>query len=390
MRVPFYKARLSAREFQRVKEVMESGWLTTASVCAEFEREFATMAGVKHAVAVNSCTSALFLVFRFLRQMMQHDQPRVIMPTWTFVATATAAQQAGFDIMFADCEPETLNMDLDKLESLLKQREFDVVLPVHFAGEPVDLDRVKLVCLEGRAEESTHIFEDCAHATGSYYKDKHVGTQTFAGCFSFYATKNITSGEGGMVTTNNSELAEWVRIARNHGLQSDAAERYTLGKWVKPMCEAEGYKMNLPDVLAAIGVEQLKSLTDFVKMRKTLADLYDDRILKMNIRLGEELVRPLKRSSRIAPHLYVLLLNAKINRDKLAAYLVERGVEVHMHYMPVHLHPWYLAYEADCPVAEELATRALSLPFWVDMPVERRALHYVSEMLERGLRAQLR
>lgn len=394
MRVPFYRVKFEEDDFAAVRAVMESGWLTTAKVAKEFEAELAKYTGAKHALAVNSCTSALWLVLRAMREKKASKtvnwrmrNPVAAVPTWTFVATATAAQHAGYDVVFVDCEPGTLNMDLDHLERLLEKHTIDVVIPVHFAGESVDMARLKKIASASKSKPM--VLEDCAHSIGTFVDGKHSGTFGDAGAFSFYATKNITSGEGGAVITDDDFIAEWVRKARNHGLGSAAADRYTSGSWVKPTVEAEGYKMNFPDVLAAIGLQQLRKLPSFVKARQDLASVFDAQIGGVCTMLDGPFVRTLQRSSNTCPHLYVVVFDDRVDRDAVANKMAEQGVEVQMHYVPVHLHPWWQTRaiapdHAELKNAAKMNKKVLTLPFWIGMPAEMVARTF--EVLEDALR----
>ena len=373
MRVPFYRASIGDEELNAVVKVLKSGWLTTGEVCREYEKEFAKYVGVEYAIAVNSCTSALFLTLRYMRNQFHGGPqthglpPKVAVPTWTFVATANAVQQAGFVPVFIDCEPDSLNMDMNGLENaVLAYGDIVGVVPVHFAGELVDWAGLRDV-IRGyalRKNKALWVVEDAAHALGTM--NVHGG---FASCYSTYATKNITTGEGGVIATDDEDFYEWVIKARNHGLGRTAIDRYTSGVWQKPECEMEGYKANLPDVLAAIGLAQLRKIDAFVGARRLIAGLYDELIAAMNNRLGFEIARPLVRSSSTAPHLYVVILDSEIQRDVIAKEMTKRGVEVQLHYVPLHLHPyWRMGRRTSTfPCAEEMNHRALTLPFFVEM-----------------------
>lgn len=378
--IPFSRPLLGPEEREEVLRVLDSGWLTTGPLTRRFEEEFQKYMGCEHAVAVGSCTAAMHLSLVALGIGGGHE---VITTPFTFPATANVIIHTGAAPVFVDVEAETGNLDVNKVAEIIQaryrydrfrrelvNRETGMVLkgflPVHYAGHPCNL-----VVLKELAEEfSLVIVEDAAHALGAELKGVKAGCWGTAGCLSFYPTKNITTGEGGMVVTNDPELAHRVRIQSNHGITRDSWSRYgEENVWCYDVI-APGFKYNMTDLQAALGIHQLARLPEFLMMRETLAGRYDVAFEQIP---G---LRPLQVRSdvRHARHIYPVVVQreiVEISRDELIHALKARGIGTSVHFIPLHLQPFYqktYGYKhGDFPVAESLFEGIFSLPLYPAM-----------------------
>jgi len=284
-------------------------------VARRLEAAFARYTGASHAVALNSCTSALFLA---LRASFGGRRFKAALPAWTFLSTAQAVENAGGECVFVDSEPGSLNLDPESLRKVCAKHRPDAILPVHFNGNPAPMMNILAIATECDVRV---VIEDCAHAAGSTLNGRHVGTFGTAGCFSLYATKNFTSGEGGLFTTEDVALADRVRTMSACGQSRPAIDRLREGEWHKPEASSEGWKANMPDVLAAIAEVQLDKLPEFVRARRALAESYDRQIKDLNVALGRQAYLPLTRSAGACPH----RLPAKLFRQEKRQPSSDRG-----------------------------------------------------------------
>ena len=244
--LPFHVPDIGDEEIAEVLDVLRSGWLTTGPKARDFEREFAATVGAKHAVAVNSCTAALHLA---LEAAGIREGDEILVPTMTFAATAEVVTYFKAKPVFIDCTQDTLNLDTNRIEQTITDKT-KAIIPVHFAGHPCDMDQILSIA----HAYNLRVIEDAAHALPSRYKGKMVGSIGESTCFSFYATKNITTGEGGMLTTDNDEHAARARMMSLHGLSRDAWNRYSAeGSWYYEIL-SPGFKYNLTDIAAALGL----------------------------------------------------------------------------------------------------------------------------------------
>lgn len=360
--LPFHVPLIEQDDIHAVLEVLESRWLTTGPKAARFEEEFARFVGARHGVAVNSCTAALHVA---LEAIEIREEDEVIVPTLTFAATAEAVLYFKARPVLVDCEPDTFNMDPLLVERAITSRTRAIV-PVHFAGHPCDMARLFLIA----RKYGLKVIEDAAHALPARYRGKMVGTLGDMTCFSFYATKNITTGEGGMVTTENDAWADRMRIMRLHGISKDAWKRYSNeGTW-KYEILAPGFKYNLTDMQAALGLTQLAKCQSMWTRRCELAQRYTDAFLSL-----DAFEVPATRSDvQHAWHLYVLRVCPgvlSIHRDQLIEELKERGIGCSVHFIPLHTHPYYRNTwryrRGDFPVAEDYFDRCISLPLYPAM-----------------------
>lgn len=363
MHVPFHKPSINEEELEAVKKVLASGWLTTGPVAHEFERQFAAFIGCKHALAVNSATAALQLAVDALR-LQPADE--VLVPTYTFTATAAVVVHAGARPVLCDSKKDGFNICPDDAEQRITSKT-KAIIPVHIAGQPCDLDRIQALA----TKYGLHVIEDAAHALPSSYRGTRIGAISEMTAFSFYATKTLSTGEGGMLTTDNEAYIERAMKMRLHGISGDAWRRYSdKGNWFYDVQYA-GYKLNMCDVLAAIGCVQLTKTLRMWERRSKIAKTYSEIFSRF-----EELQVPPPGEAHTEHswHLYILRVRPELltsNRDEFIQELKERGIGASVHFIPLHLHSFYgekYGYRrGDFPNAEDAYFRCLSLPIFPDM-----------------------
>lgn len=353
--IPFARPAVSDDEIAAVSEVLRSGWWTTGPKVAEFEAAVSRyLGGSVSAVAVNSCTAGLFLALKALG-IGPGDQ--VIVPTWTFAATAQVVEWVGAEVVLCDIDPDTLNLDPERAARLLSPAT-RAIIPVHMAGYPCDMDPLlELACIH-----RLHIIEDAAHAMGTRYKGNMVGALGPVAVFSFYATKNLACGEGGMIVTPDAGLAEHIRRLSYFGIDKDAWHRHPEREpWYYEIVEL-GYKFNMDSLHAAIGLVQLAKLDRMNARRREIAAMYRSRLNALTF--FEDFPTHV--------HTYHLLLGRlpeHVNRDQFIQKLRARRIGTGVHYMPLHLHPYYQdKWNADeFPAATEIYEKIVSLPIFPDM-----------------------
>ena len=382
-KVAFYRPDLGEPEIEEVVAALRSGWLTTGPRVKRFEETFAAAVGAPHAVALNSCTAALHLAVRALGL---RPGDGVLVPTMTFAATAEIVRYEGGIPIFVDCDPDTLNMDLDHAERVVEQLQAGQALagvpgrlpivgmiPVHVGGMMMDMSRVNAFA----ARHGLWVVEDAAHAFPAAWRRlpdepwQQCGQQTAAvSCFSFYANKTITTGEGGMAVTADRALADQMRLLSLHGLSQDAWGRYSgNGSWDYRIL-APGYKYNMTDTAAAIGIHQLARAEQMRVAREAIAVEYRRRLADV-----EELELPPTDAGRIhAWHLFPIRLRLErlsIDRDTVMRELSAAGIACSVHWRPLHLHPYYEQTfgwkPGDLPVSSSVWTRLVSLPLFSKM-----------------------
>ena len=360
--IPFHKPAIGEDEIQSVVETLRSGWLTTGYKVKSFEENFARYVGAKHAVAVNSGTAALHLA---LDAVGLKEGDEVILPTMTFAATAEVVLYFKAKPVLVDCQRDTLNIDPTQIEAAITSRT-KVVIPVHMAGQPCDMTQI----LNIARKHGLRVVEDAAHALPASDQGERIGTIGDITCFSFYATKTITTGEGGMVTTANPEWAVRMRIMSLHGISHDAWKRYTKeGSWYYEVLYP-GFKYNLTDIAAAIGIEQLKKCDRFWQARERTALIYQHGFAD----LAEIQLPTCRENAQHAWHLFVIQLNLerlKITRNEFIEALREQSIGTSVHFIPLHLHPYYrdrFGYKPeDFPNASAVFDRIVSLPIYPGM-----------------------
>lgn len=377
MSIPFSLPTIDEEDIAQVVETLRSGWLTTGPKTKQFEADFAAYIGCKHAIAVNSCTAALHLA---LDAIGVGPDDIVATTPMTFAATAEVIRYMGARPLFVDIDEATMNISPESLADTLEKmpredlKRLKAIIPVHMAGQPCDMDPI----LELAGRYGIKVVEDAAHTLPARYKGRMAGTIGDIGAFSFYTTKCITTGEGGMVTTDNDSYAEKIRVMSLHGISKDAWKRYTKeGSWYYEIM-SPGYKYNMPDILGALGIGQLKKADILLGMRSRMAETYNRAFKGMS---GVELpfVSPDVQHSW---HLYIIKLDIgrlRIGRARFIEELRERGVSTSVHFIPLHLHPYYrntYGYlPTDFPRAAALYERILSLPLYPRMTDE--GLEYV-------------
>jgi dTDP-4-amino-4,6-dideoxygalactose transaminase len=361
-RIPFHFPSIGEEEIAEVVETLRSGWLTSGPKVRRFEEAFAAYVGTQHAVAVNSCTAALHLALEAIGVGVGDE---VILPTFTFAATGEVVAHLGARPVLADCRADTFNIDVTTVEPLISPRT-KAMIPVHIAGQPCDMDPI----MELARAQGIHVVEDAAHALPASYKGKMIGTVGDLTAFSFYATKPITTGEGGMITTERDEYVARLRRMSLHGLSGDAWNRYSdKGQWQYEILDF-GFKYNLTDFAAALGIQQLKKSDDFYKRRQEIAWKYTEGLSDL-----EACVTPREANyATHAWHLYVLELNLPAlarGRDEVICSLGAKGIGTSVHFIPLHLHPIYqklFGYRHGAfPTAERIFERAISLPIYPGM-----------------------
>lgn len=341
-------------DVEHVTRVLRSRWLSTGSECEQLERELAELVGAPHVIAVSSCTAALEIALDSLRL-----QPgsRVGVPTWTFAASASAVVHAGGVPVLLDVDPDTLNVSVEAVEAAVEEG-LDGLVVVHFGGVPVD-PRV----LEVAASAGVPVVEDAAHALGSEdHRGPISGRGTVGAAFSFYATKNLTSGEGGAIATHDTEFATYARRHRLHGMSKDAWRRYQVGADASYDVHEPGLKANLPDLLAALARSQLTKFPAMQARRREIVRGYRERLVEVpSVRMV-----PSEADPRSADHLAVVLLPVGADRSAVVAEFAHEHIGTSVHFRPLHHFSWFAANAPVGPTgtatADTLADRALSLP----------------------------
>ena len=360
--LPFHRPRIEQEEIDAVVAVLKTGWLTTGPKAKEFEEAFARFIGARHALAVSSCTAALHLA---LDAIGLREGDEVLLPALTFTSTAEVVTYFRAKPVLVDSERRYFNLDLNKLEERITPRT-RAIIPVHFAGHPCDMDSL----FDLASRKNLPIVEDAAHAFPAKYRGRFVGTLGNLTAFSFYATKTLTTGEGGMITTEDDTLASRIAMMRLHGLSKDAWKRYSAeGSWRYDVVDA-GYKYNLTDMQAALGLAQLGKAEAMQQERARLAALYTKGLAESNAFLLPEVSPDVQH----AWHLFVVLLRPgalSIHRDVVIEELRRRGIGTAVHFIPLNLHSYYQTRWGYRPgefaVAEDYAERCLSLPLFAGM-----------------------
>jgi dTDP-4-amino-4,6-dideoxygalactose transaminase len=360
--LPFNVPDITQAEIDEVADTLRSGWLTTGPKTKEFERRFAEYVGAHHAVAVNSCTAALHVS---LAAAGIGPGDEVIVPTMTFCATANVVIHLGATPVIVDVEADTLNMSPRGLEAAITPRT-KAVIPVHLYGHPADLDRIGAIA---RANQLL-VVEDAAHAVAAEWCGRRIGSISAATAFSFYAIKNLTTGEGGMITTDDTEYAAKMRVFSLHGITHDAWKRYSSeGSWYYEVA-FPGFKCNLSDIQSSLGLHQLARLEDMIRRRSELVARYNDGLSSLL-----EIERPSARPGvRHAWHLYAIRLRLemlKIDRAQFIECLKAEGIGTSVHFIPLHRQPYYRdclgLTPTDYPVADAAYQRLISLPLFTRM-----------------------
>ena len=387
MQIPFFRPNIEQPEIDEVVATLRSGWLTTGPKTKQFESDFAAYVGQTHAVAVNSCTAALHLA---LEAIGLGPADTVVVPTMTFAATAEVVRYFGAKPLLVDCRETDFNLDVPDAErrikaALARGESVKAILPVHYGGQVGDMAGV----LQLARQFKLHIIEDAAHCCPALYRDHHsapwksVGAESAISCYSFYANKTITTGEGGMACTKHEKFAERMRIMSLHGISKDAWKRFTAeGSWYYEIV-ASGFKYNLTDIASSIGLHQLRKADRLHQQRTAWAEYYSCKLSHL-----EEIILPAVQPNRVHSwHLYPIRLRLDrlaIERNQFIEELKQRGVGVSVHWMPLHMHPYYRErydHQAeDIPIAASLFGQIISLPLYPDLTATQ--IDYVCQCIE--------
>jgi len=353
----FGSPRIEEDEIREVTDSLRSGWLGTGPKAAKFQSDFRDYIGCKHALALNSCTAGLHLSL-LVTGVGPGDE--VITTPLTFAATANSIIHVGATPVFVDIALPSMNIDPARIEERITERT-KAIMPVHFAGRPCEMDAIMAIA----KKHGLLVIEDAAHAIESWYHGRKIGNLGDLTCFSFYVTKNIVTGEGGMVTTNNDEWADAIRVYSLHGLSKDAWKRYSDEGFKHYQVVAPGYKYNMMDIQAAIGLHQLKRVEEYQKRRREIWARYDEAFADLPF----ELPAPEEPNTFHARHLYTPLLRLEevgISRDEFQQRLHRMNIGTGIHFVSLHLHPYYaetFGYKpADFPNALYVSERTISLP----------------------------
>ncbi|MEG0480639.1 MAG: DegT/DnrJ/EryC1/StrS family aminotransferase [Clostridium sp.] len=356
---------IEEKEIEAVVDTLKSNWLSKGPKTIEFEKRFAEYVGAKHAIAMNSCTAALHIAL-IANGIGEGDE--VITTPLTFAASSNTIIHSGAVPVFVDIDEKTMCIDPDKIEEKITSKT-KAIVPVHYAGQSCDLERIREIA----RRHNLLVLEDAAHAVYTTHKGDMIGSTGDTAAFSFYATKNICTGEGGMLTTNSDEVAEKARFMSLHGMSKNAWNRFAKGgSWAYDILYP-GYKYNMTDMQAALGLCQLDKIQRMQDIRKEYADRYNEALGKLN-----EIITPCEvEGNRHAWHLYVIRIKEDmltIDRNKFIECLAEENIGTSVHYTPVHLHPYYMetfGYKyGDFPVAEKAFEGMISLPLYPSMSTQ--------------------
>jgi perosamine synthetase len=374
--LPYGRQSIGEEDIQAVVDVLRSDWLTTGPKVGEFEEAFAAWVGAKYAVSFSSGTAALHGA-AFAAGLKPGDE--AITSPMTFAATANCVLYQGATPVFADISADTLNVNPERIVERITSRT-RAILPVDYAGHPAEIDTI----LEVADRHGLVVIEDACHALGAEYRKRRTGSIAHMTAFSFHPVKHLTTGEGGMVTTNRADLAETLRRFRNHGISSDARQRQSDGQWFYEMVLL-GFNYRLTDIACALGLSQLKRLDENLSRRREIAAQYTSAFTEL-AGIEPPAVRP-----GVNPvwHLYAIRLDLKklsANRAQVFRALRAENIGVNIHYIPVHRHPYYrdrFGYKGgEFPVAEEAYDRLISLPMFHGMSDEdvQDVIHAVSKV----------
>ncbi len=377
--LPFSLPDIGEEEINEVVDTLRSGWVTTGPKTKQFEQDFADYLGNGvQALAVNSATSGLHLA---LEAVGVKTGDEVIIPSYTFTATAEVIRYLGATPVFVDSCSETFNISPKAVEEAITAKT-KVIMPVHFAGLACDMDSLILIA----KKHNLKIVEDAAHAFPTKYKGKFIGTlDTDATVFSFYANKTMTTGEGGMLVSRDQEIIERSKIMRLHGISRDAFDRYQskTPAWYYEVV-APGFKYNMPDIGAAIGLQQLKKIDNFQKIREKYADEYFKQLANLPLILP---AKPLEANSQHAWHLFPIRLDDSVStsRDEFIVQMAEKGIGCSVHFIPLHRQPvWRDMYHLtpeQFPAAEKAYQKEVSIPLFTKM-TEQDQQHVINSIRE--------
>lgn len=371
--IPFAQPLFGKEEKKEMLATLDSGWATLGPRTKQFEEQFAEYVGAKYAVGLTSCTAALHLS---LVEAGIGPGDEVITSIFTFTASSNPVIHVGAKPVFVDIDRDTFHIDVSKIEEKITKKT-KAIIPIHYAGQPVDMVKIKALA----KKHNLIVIEDAAHAVGTEFKGKKIGSHSDYVCFSFHPIKNISTGDGGMITTNSKRIADHLSQLRLHGMSKDAWKRHSAaGSWKYDITEP-GYKYNMFDIQAALGIQQLKKLEKFIDIRTKYAQLYD----KLFSKTPEITVPFIQKNARHAYNLYTIKVdtsNLKVDRDFIVDELKKKGIGVSVYFIPLHYFTFYkkLGYKmGDFPVAEEVFEQIISLPLYPKMTLQE--VRYIASTL---------
>jgi len=378
----FGSPKIEQEEIDEVAECLKSGWIGTGPRVNKFENAFRDYIGSKYAIALNSCTAALHLSM-LVSGVSTGDE--VITTPMTFAATANAILHTGAKPIFVDVEKDSMNIDPTLIEKVISPKT-KAILPVHFAGRPCNMDHI----MEIAQKNNLLVIEDAAHAVEAKYKGKKIGNIGDMTCFSFYVTKNLVTGEGGMITTNNEEWSKKIKIRALHGMTSDARMRYANENYKHYQVIAPGFKYNMMDIQASLGIHQLKRLDKNFDRRKEIWNIYNKAFENLPVTTPSE-----EKDTVHGRHLYTLLLdldNLKISRDEFLGEIVRENIGVGVHFISLHLQPYFKETfglkKDDFPNSAFISERTISIPFSAKLTEKdvQDVINAITKVLNRNMR----
>lgn len=358
----FGRPKISRAAIREVTDTLKSGWIGTGPKTALFEKKLSSYTHAKYGIALNSCTAGLHLS---LLACGVKPGDEVITTPMTFAATVNVIEHVGAKPIFVDVDRATMNMDPRNIEKHISSKT-RAIIPVHMAGRPCDMDPIHRIA----KKHKLRVIEDAAHAFGAKYKGKPIGSLSDATVFSFYVTKNLTTSEGGMVTTNSKDIADFIRIYSLHGLNKGAWKRYSESGFKNYVVEVPGYKYNMTDIQSSIGLTQFTEFANNQRRRKQIWNTYMRELKNLPLVLPSVIESDVTH----AYHLFTILLNLdalRVNRDYIQSALSAENIGIGTHFIAVHLHPYYqkkygFSY-GDFPNAEWISDRTISIPLSADM-----------------------
>jgi UDP-4-amino-4-deoxy-L-arabinose-oxoglutarate aminotransferase len=374
--LPFSRPSIGKGEIKKVTDCMKSGWITTGALCKEFEDKFCRLTGSQEAIAVNSATAGMHITLSALN-LGPGDE--IITPSMTFASTINMIALRDATPVFIDIDYGTLNINVNLIEEKITKKT-KAIIPVHFAGAPADMDKINKLARKYKLI----VIEDAAHAVGTYYKGIHIGGFDHPAIFSFHPIKNITTGEGGMITLNDAALEKKLSLLRFHGIERDAWKRYGKGGNPSYNIAEPGYKCNMPDILAALGLAQFERWQELNLRRAMLAQLYFEGLKDIP---GIDLPEAPQYDHTNAWHLFVIKILA-MNRDKFMSRLADYNIGYGLHFPPTHSFSYvkekYARKIVNLKETEKVADKILSLPLFPDMP--GKDVHYVCSAIKEIIR----
>ncbi len=360
--LPYGRQSIDDEDINEVVKVLRSDWLTTGPKVSEFEEKFCGYIGCKHAVAVNSGTSALDIAVASLEIKKGCE---IITTPFTFMATANCILYNGLKPVFADIKPDTYNINPEEIKKKITPNT-KAIIYVDYSGQPCDIDEIRKIA----EDNGLCLIEDAAHACGAEYNGKKVGSFANLTEFSFHPVKHITTGEGGMVTTDNEELYEKLKLLRNHGIDKDAATRFGKDASYAYDMKLLGRNYRITDFQCALGISQLKKLDKFIKRREEIVKIYNQEFAN----IGEITIPYVKPNVKSAWHIYTMLLDKKINRDIFFNLMKAKNIGVNVHYIPTYKFSYYKNKfnfnDKDFPVTENVFSKIITLPLFQGMKDE--------------------